>query len=126
MAWWNACNASKDSGWKRGIDMAKERTCKVCGRTFAATRGQLYCDECKRLGRHPPKKCRVCGRPFIPVDKGKHHGTATTCCDDCAARIAAGEKAKDIRRDTVYSRIDTMQKAARAAGVSYGVKLYAN
>lgn len=102
--------------------MAFEKTCKICGKPFTSERrGQLYCDECKRLGRHPPKKCRICGRPFIPVDKSKQHGAVTTCCDDCAARLAAGEKARDIRRDTVYRRIDTMQQAARAAGVSYGV-----
>lgn len=48
-----------------------EKTCHVCGKTYETThRSQRYCDECKRLGRHPPKKCRICGRPSNLVGAG--------------------------------------------------------
>lgn len=100
-----------------------KRICRICGKTFETeNKGRGYCDECKRLGRHPPRKCKACGRMFEPHRSSKSgKGNLTQYCDECKARMKAGVKLSDIQRHYTNLRLDENERAARASGMTYGV-----
>ena len=64
-----------------------KKTCKICGRSFAASRNEYYCSsECKRIAlSSKEKKCIVCETKFKGSINSKY-------CSELCSRISNGAK----------------------------------
>jgi len=124
----------------RGAFRYARKRCARCGVVFEKQGFRKYCDDCRKIikqeqtndSRERKRKaligetieatCKICGKPFSYVYGG---GMKRAYCDRCSIRgnqvvYNSSEPPRKKKKPPRVSQIETVNDAARKAGMSYG------